>query len=94
MLTGVVHYSSTLILTLTLTLILTLTLTLTQDIITGAGEAGGVRDSTAGLTYLLRKLQVTVRRNDQPWIYGFYRCIATNQYGEAHVDIDLKRASK
>jgi len=40
------------------------------------------------------ELQVTVRETDQAWIYGFYTCVAQNDYGIADIDIKLERASK
>jgi len=35
-----------------------------------------------------------VRENDQAWIYGFYTCVATNEYGIADINIKLERASE
>ena len=39
-------------------------------------------------------LQVTVREQDQEWIYGFYTCRARNNLGEGDQEIELKRAGR
>jgi len=37
---------------------------------------------------------VKVREIDQAWIYGFYTCVARNEYGIADINIKLERASR
>lgn len=54
-----------------------------------------IRDNGTFHVYQMYKssnLQITIREEDQGWIYGDFICLAANQMGEAQQEMELKRA--